>query len=125
MKLLVLALALGVAAAPSGEAAESKAPAQALVLKPKAALVTAPQPHRNAPFMHPSASDLELELLPRRDDRAESSYYSCTGETSLCYDPASGRIVFKPGRALMPEIPGFKREKLSVKRDRIVFHYSF
>jgi hypothetical protein len=125
MKLLALALALGVAAAPSGEAAESTSPAQALVLKPKAALAATPHSHRNAPFMHPSSSDLELELLPRRDQRAESSYYSCTGESQLCYDPASGRIIFKPGRALMPEIPGFKREKLSVKRDRIVFHYSF
>ena len=122
MKLLALALALGVAAAPTGEAAESKL-AQALVLKPKAAIAT-PKSHRHAPFVTPS-SDAELELLPRRDERQEAMRSSCSGDRSLCYDPASGRIVYKPARALMPEIPGLQRENISVKRDRIVFRYSF
>lgn len=122
MKLLVLALALGVAAAPSGEAAESKT--QALVLKPKSAMV-AQHSHRHAPFVTPASSDLELELLPRRDQRQEAMRSSCSGERSLCYDPGSGRIVYKPAREFMPEIPGLQRENISVKRDRIVFRYSF
>ena len=126
MKLLVLALALGVAASPSGEAAESKsalAPAQALVLKPKSAIATV-QTHRHAPFVNPAA-DMELELLPRRDERQDAMRSSCSGDRSLCYDPNSGRIVYKPARGLMPDIPGLQRENLSVKRDRIVFRYSF
>ena len=121
-ELVVLALAL--AAAP-GEAAESKASnaAAALVLKPKAAISTM-QSHRHAPFVNPAA-DMELELLPRRDERQEAMRSSCSGERSLCYDPASGRIVYKPAREFMPEIPGLRRENISVKRDRIVFRYSF
>ena len=122
MKLLVLALALGVAAAPSGEAAESKS--QALVLKPKAAMAVS-RSHGHAPFVSPSSSDFELELLPRRDERQEAMRSSCSGDRSLCYDPASGRIVYKPAREFMPDIPGLQRENISVKRDRIVFRYSF
>ena len=122
MKLLILALALGVASSPSGEAADK--PAQALVLKPKSAMV-GPQSYRHAPFLSPSMSDTELELLPRRDERQEAMRSSCSGERSLCYDPASGRIVYKPAREFMPEIPGLQRENISVKRDRIVLRYSF
>ena len=121
MKLLVTALALA-AAAPSGEAADSKG--QALVLRPKSAIAT-PQSHQYAPFVSPSVSDVELELLPRRDERQEAMRSSCSGESSLCYDPASGRIVYKPAREFMPDLPGLRRENISVKRDRIVFRYSF
>ena len=122
MKVVMLALALGVASAPSGEAADK--PGQGLVLKPKTAMV-GPQSYRHAPFLSPSMTDTELELLPRRDQRQEAMRSSCSGERSLCYDPASGRIVYKPAREFMPEIPGLQRENISVKRDRIVLRYSF
>jgi hypothetical protein len=124
MKLVVLALAAGVVAAPSGEAAEPRS--EALVLKPRSAIVAPKVIHRHAPFVTPAtASDLEFELLPRRDERLEASRSSCSGERSLCYDTASGRIVYKPAREFMPDIPGLQRENISVKRDRIVFRYSF
>jgi hypothetical protein len=67
----------------------------------------------------------ELDLLPRRDERLEQSRSSCSGDRSLCYDPGSGRIVYKPARMLMPDIPGLQRENISVKRDRVVLRYSF
>ena len=121
MKLLVIAMALGVAAAPKGEAADTRAPA--LELKPKAALI-APAQSRYAPFTVPSGEP-ELELAPRRDARQEASRSSCSGDRSLCYDPGSGRIVYKPARALMPDLPGLQPENISVKRDRIVLRYSF
>lgn len=120
MKLLVLAIAVA-AATPSGEAAEAIPPV--LQLKPKAALVSAPHA-RYAPFAAPSAEP-GLELGPRRDPRDETSRSSCSGERSLCYDPGSGRIVYKPARNFMPDIPGLQRENISVRRDRIVFRYSF
>lgn len=121
MKTLLAALALAIAAAPSGEAAETtKAPA--LVLKSKAAIANTVS-HRHAPFLTPSQD--EVDLFPRRDQRQEASRSSCSGESSLCYDPASGRIVYKPAREFMPDIPGLQRENISVKRDRIVFRYSF
>ncbi len=122
MKLLAFALVLGVAAAPTVAAIETKPP---LDLKPKSALslVTA-APHTYAPFVSPAAEP-ELDLLPRRDERLDQSRSSCNADRALCYDPNSGRIVYKPARHLMPEIPGLQRENISVKRDRIVLRYSF
>ena len=119
MKLALLAMAL-TAAVPTGEAAETKA-APSLQLRPKAAI--APM-HRYAPFTSP-AGEPELELIPKRDERQEASRSSCSGDRSLCYDPGTGRIVYKPARAFMPDIPGLQRENISVRRDRIVFRYSF
>ena len=121
MKLLVLAIALATAAPPTG-AAEAQ-PSQPLLLRSKAA-VDATLSHKYAPFVTPS-SEPELELIPRRDPRRESSRSSCDGDRSVCYDVTSGRIVYKPARLLMPDIPGLQRENISIKRDRIVLRYSF
>ena len=121
MKMLALAIALTVSAHPNVEAADGKSPAP-LQLRPKAGIATLS--HNSAPFVSPS-SEPELELMPRRDPRRESSRSSCSGERSLCYDATSGRIVYKPARQLMPEIPGLQRENISIKRDRIVLRYSF
>lgn len=121
MKLVVLAVALASVSTPVAEASDGKA--KPLQLRPKAAIVESLS-HRFAPFVNPSAEPY-LELIPRRDVRRETSRSSCSGERSLCYDPASGRIVYKPARQFMPEIPGLQRENISVKRDRIVLRYSF
>jgi hypothetical protein len=125
MKLLILAFAVAVAATPrpAGAADPNPQPQLQLQLKPKAAISSAAT-HTFAPFVTPSAEP-ELDLLPRRDERLEQSRSSCSGDRSLCYDPNSGRIVYKPARMLMPDIPGMQRENISVKRDRIVFRYSF
>lgn len=117
----LFAFAFALSAVPA-EAAE---PARALQLRPKAALTAAVVPsHSSAPFVIPSAEP-ELDLLPRRDERLEQSRSSCSGQNSLCYDPHSGRIVYKPARNFMPDLPGLTRENISVKRDRIVLRYSF
>lgn len=122
MKLLAIALAL-TAVAPAGEASETKS--QPLQLRPKAALLgTAAAHHRFAPF-HSSTGEIELELFPKGDARQEASPSSCSGERSLCYDANSGRIVYKPARQYMPELPGLQRENISLRRNRIVFRYSF
>jgi len=120
MKLVVLALAAGLAAAPKVAAVETKPPLQ---LRLKAALVAA-APHNYAPFVNP-VGEPEIELLPRRDLRQDQSRSSCHSDRALCYDPNSGRIVYKPARQLMPDIPGLQRENISVKRDKIVLRYSF
>lgn len=124
MKLLVvLALALGIAVVPRNAGAGE--PVQkALELKPKAALATTIA-HSYAPFVAPMSGEPELDFLPRRDERQEASRSSCSGERALCYDPGSGRIVYKPARNYMPDLPGLQRENISVKRDRIVLRYSF
>jgi len=120
MKLLVLALVLGLGAAPKVAAVE--APTKPLQLRPKAALVT-PAPHNYAPFVAP-ADEPVLDLLPR-DFRQDQSRSSCYSERDLCYDPNSGHIVYKPARQFMPDLPGLQRENISVKRDKIVLRYSF
>jgi hypothetical protein len=116
-------LAFAASASQNAGAAEQAAP-KALELRPKAALAST-TPHTYAPFVLPMAGEPELDLLPRRDERQEASRSSCSSQRSLCYDPGSGRIVYKPARALMPSIPGMKPENISVKRDRIVLRYSF
>lgn len=120
MRLLVLALVVGLAAATKVAAVETKPPLQ---LRLKAALVT-PAPHNYAPFVNPAAEP-EIDLLPRRDPRQDQSVSSCNSDRALCYDPNSGRIVYKPARQYMPDIPGLQRENISVKRDKIVLRYSF
>jgi hypothetical protein len=111
-------------AAPAAQGMEpaQKAPLQ---LRPKAGVVALSVGHQFAPFVEPLADPDHLGMLPQRDERLSSSRSSCSGESALCYDPASGRIVYKPARMLMPDIPGLRRENISVKRDRIVFRYSF
>ena len=126
MNLVLLALALALAAAPA-QAEVSEPPASApLKLRSKAAITetlaarAAPAPFR-APLGEP-----EMELLgAAADPRMEAKSWSCDGERSLCYDPNTRRIIYKPARALMPDIPGLRRENISVKRDRITFKYSF
>lgn len=118
--LLVITLAL--AASPRALASEGKP----LQLKlPKAALAAGAPSHTNAPFAMPIGGEPELDLLPRRDLRQDQSRSSCNGESALCYDAAERRIVYKPARNFMPDLPGFRRENISVKRDRIVFKYSW
>lgn len=134
MKLLVLTLAAAAyAAAPQAsgasgtggpEAATSASQAGALQLRPKAAMPTPAKTHRFAPFIAPLAEP-DLDLLPRVDPRERESRSSCERATTLCYDPSTRRIVYKPARALMPDLPGMQAENISVRRDRITFKYSF
>ena len=125
MTLAHLAFALALAAAPVAEASDSMA-GPPLKLRSKAAVAEVLSPRSSsAPFREPVRGP-ELDLLaPSEDPRAESKHWSCDGERSLCYDPNARRIIYKPARGLMPEIPGLRRENISVKRDRITFKYSF
>jgi hypothetical protein len=95
-----------------------------LVLRSKAAIVATPSPRATAPYAIPMDA-IDLDFPKPVDPRLAASPSSCSGERSLCYDSGSGRIVYKPARQLMPSIPGLTAESLSVKRDRIVFRYSF
>ena len=120
MKLAIAAVSLVLFAAPHVAAAEMGA----LELKPKAALAAAsPVPaHTAAPFTSPSQQEIDFTPVPEARHMANSS---CGMDRPVCYDMTSGHIVFKPARALMPEIPGLTRENISVKRDRIIFRYTF
>jgi hypothetical protein len=121
MKLRFFALAAGLAAAPCLTAAADMKPA--LELRPKAALMAA-IPHDSAPFVV-AASEPQLHLAPQRDTPAAQSRSSCTADRDLCYDANSGHIVFKPARQFMPDLPGMTPENISLKKDRVIFRYSF
>ena len=122
MKWLPFALAAVIAAAPVVVPAADARPA--LELKPKAALMAA-VPHGSPPFVA-AAPEPELHLAATQRDMPQAqSRSSCTADRDLCYDADSGHIVFKPVRQFMPGLPGMTPENISVKRDRIVFRYSF
>jgi hypothetical protein len=117
----ILVVALALAASSKVLASE----AQPLQLKvPKSALTTNLVTHSNAPFNTP-LGEPDLGLIPKHDARHEQSRSACTNAATLCYDASENRIVYKPARSFMPDLPGMTRENISVKRDRVVFRYSF
>ena len=119
---LLLAIAFAVAASPKALASEG-APLQLKV--PKAALTAASLASQsNAPFNTP-LGEPDLGLVQRHDMPPEQSRSSCASANTLCYDASENRIVFKPARNYMPDLPGLTRENITVKRDRIVFRYSW
>ena len=131
MKLLALAMALSVSTAPSVGEASDAGPSAPLQLRPKAGVAVlsagpyaSPANNSHAPFLAPS-TEPELDLMPHRGRTQQQSRSSCSNSNTLCYEPDSGRIVYKPARQYMPDIPGLQRENISLKRDRVTFRYSF
>lgn len=45
--------------------------------------------------------------------------------TELCYDPKENRLIYRPSRNWMPEFSGFRAEHISVRKDAVIFKYSF
>jgi hypothetical protein len=78
----------------------------------------------DAPFRtgrDPLPEMILTEELERRGPRG-----SCeTATTDLCYDLRDGRVVYRKARAYMPRIDGLTAESISVRRDRVIFKYSF
>jgi hypothetical protein len=127
MKFLVMAMAVSSVLAPKAAPAAGDTE-KALQLRPKAAMTSAMTPvdvqRGNAPFVSP-LGEPELALSPRHHEAQEGSRSSCNNERALCYDSASGRVVYRPARQLMPDLPGMRPENISLKRNQIVFRYSF
>lgn len=98
--------------------------ARALQLKSKTAIATV-VPHRYAPYVQPVGEAEREPIIAPRDLRQDQSRSSCESSRDLCYDPNAGRIVYKPARQYMPGIPGLQPDSISVKRDKIVFKYTF
>jgi hypothetical protein len=121
MKLLTLALAASIAAAPMAALAADARPA--LELKPKAALMAA-VPQGSGPFVA-AAPEPELHFAAPRAVAPQLSRSSCSADRDLCYDANSGHIVFKPVRQFMPGLPGMTAENVLVKKGRVLLHYSF
>ena len=122
MNVTMLVLAVALAAAPLIAAAEPEG--KSLRLVPKEAIATTTMSAVHAPFVVGEDDPVDLDFVPHPESR-RGAPSSCDGDSSLCYDPSNGHIIYKPARTLMPDIPGLQRENISVKRDRIVFRYSF
>ena len=120
MKFTILAMTVAMLAIPRAHAEDSRP----LQIKSKSAIAVA-APHRSAPYVQPIGEPEREPLLGPRDLRDDKSQSSCESGRDLCYDRQSGRIVYRAARQYMPDIPGLQPENISVKRDRIVFKYSF
>lgn len=102
------------------------APALCLELDPNArAKAIAASAPAAAPT--PAASRVQLPELSGGldlDGRGFSGACAAT-RADVCYDYREGRIVYKPSRQWMPEVSGLTAEHISVRRDKVLFHYSF
>lgn len=106
-------------------------PAQAsegvdLSMKSKSMAAASELPAKNAvaPFRH--ARDPMPELLLRSEQESRGPSGACeNGSTSLCYDMASGKIVYRGAREYMPKIDGLTPESMSLRRGRLTLKYSF
>ena len=120
MKAALLAVGLALIVMPATASEEGRA----LQLKPKAAIASAVA-HASAPYQLPLGEPQREPLFTPRDPRHEQSRSSCGSGRDLCYDQAAGRLVYKPARQLMPGLPGLAADSVSLKRDKIVFKYTF
>lgn len=85
----------------------------------------APQPRSaEAPFR--AARDPYPEILLREEQERRGPRGNCQeNATALCYDLADGRVVYRPARQYMPQFEGLRAESVSLRRDRVIFKYSF
>ena len=78
-----------------------------------------------APFLR-HARDPLPELLMREEEERHGPAGACeNGTSSVCYDMASGKIVYRGARSYMPKIDGLKAESISLRRNRLTLKYSF
>jgi len=96
-----------------------------LSMKPKAIAAAAAKSGTAAPYAaaHDSWPDLaQMQAVP-----SANGYRSACDRTlhDVCYDSAEGRLVYRGGRNYMPRIGDLQPESLSVRRNRLVFKYSF
>lgn len=112
---LVLLVAALPAAAAEGVELSHRARTQAAASVAKSA---------EAPFR--SARDPMPELLMREEQERRLPKGACEhNTTSLCYDLADRRVVYRPARKLMPQIEGLRAESVSLRHDKVVLKYSF
>ena len=84
-----------------------------------------PSKQAEAPFSAAGRDPLP-ELLLREEQERRTGRGTCDARaTSLCYDLADGRIVYRPARAYMPQFDGMRAESVSLRHNKIVLKYSF
>jgi hypothetical protein len=89
-------------------------------------MAAAGEPAKNAqaPFRH--ARDPMPELVLREAEERRGPAGACESASgSVCYDMASGKIVYRGARKYMPQVDGLKPESVSLRRGRLTLRYSF
>ena len=80
--------------------------------------------HADAPFT--AGHDPLPQLMRLEEQERHGSRGTCdTSSRDLCYDLADARIVYRPARNYMPGVQGLTAESISLRRNRLVFKYSF
>jgi hypothetical protein len=83
-----------------------------------------PAKQSDAPFK--AGRDPMPELILREELARRGPSGACeTAATDLCYDLHDARVVYRPARRYMPTVDGLRAESISLRRDKIVFKYSF
>ena len=83
-------------------------------------------PARNAEAPFRIARDPLPELMMREEQERRGPSGACqSAATSVCYDMAEGKIVYRGARQYMPKIDGLQPESMSLRRGRLTLKYSF
>ncbi|MCA2997132.1 MAG: hypothetical protein ING75_00875 [Rhodocyclaceae bacterium] len=77
------------------------------------------------PYADNSRDNLVLFLGNALDVEARTAPYSCKADSFVCYDYRRRLSVAPVTKSIMPDVPGLKKEGLTVKRDKVAFNYSF
>ena len=120
---LIVTLIASFTGLPAGanEGVELSAKAKSLA----AASAVAPAKQAEAPFTRGGRDPMpELMLREELDRRGPAGGCEATA-TSLCYDLAERRIVYRQAREYMPKFEGLRAESVSLRHDKVVFKYSF
>jgi hypothetical protein len=65
-------------------------------------------------------------ILMREEQERRGPQGSCEAAArDLCFDAASGRVVYRAARKYMPQFDGLTAESVSLRANRITFKYSF
>ncbi len=77
-----------------------------------------------APFT--AARDPLPQLLMMEEQERRGLRSSCdAAATTLCFDAADGRGVYRGARKFMPQVDGLRAESVSLRGNRVTLKYSF
>jgi hypothetical protein len=65
-------------------------------------------------------------ILMQEEQERRGFQGSCEAAArDLCFDAASGRVVYRAARKYMPQFEGLTPESVSLRSNRVTFKYSF
>lgn len=86
---------------------------------------SAPAPNASAPFA--ASHDPLAGIFMREEQERRGTSGTCEAAArDLCYDLGTGRVTYTGARRYMPQLgTGLVADSVSVRRDAIVFRYTF